>query len=198
MACDAELLIAGGRDALPSSASPHHPGRSPGDRPLDASPPACWPSASASAPRPSANGANAGRRTARTIAAGRTSCPGRPRRRSGPSSAPCARPPAFRSMTSPSSSRTSCRISTAMPSTASSRLRAWDACRRRSSASGRAAPSRTTISASCTWTSSTCPSCRPPMASAASASCMSPSTAARAGCIWPSRTTSWPPARSPS
>ena len=42
------------------------------------------------------------------------------------------------------------------------------------------------------------PKLRPPMASAASASCMWPSTAARAGCIWRSRTTSWPPARSPS
>src|SRR5215212_9391546 len=34
-ACNAELLAAGGRDALPSSASPHHPDRSPGDCPLD-------------------------------------------------------------------------------------------------------------------------------------------------------------------
>ena len=35
MACGAELLTAGGRDALHPSESPHHPGRSPGDRPLD-------------------------------------------------------------------------------------------------------------------------------------------------------------------
>src|SRR3954462_3069945 len=33
-ACGAELLTAGGRDALPSSASPYHPGRPPRDRPL--------------------------------------------------------------------------------------------------------------------------------------------------------------------
>ena len=42
------------------------------------------------------------------------------------------------------------------------------------------------------------PKLRPPMARAASAFCMSPSTAARAGCTWRSRTTSWPPAQSPS
>ena len=41
--------------------------------------------------------------------AGPTSCPGRPARRSGPSSAPCAAPPASRSMTSPLWSPTSCR-----------------------------------------------------------------------------------------
>src|SRR4051812_37086710 len=34
-ACDAELLTAGGRDALPSSASPYHPRCPPGDRPLE-------------------------------------------------------------------------------------------------------------------------------------------------------------------
>ena len=37
-------------------------------------------------------------RTARTTAAGRTSCPGKPRRKSGPSSVLCAARPAFRSM----------------------------------------------------------------------------------------------------
>ena len=42
------------------------------------------------------------------------------------------------------------------------------------------------------------PKLRPPTARAASAFCMWPSTAARAGCIWRSRTTSWPPVRSPS
>ncbi len=47
---------------------------------------------------------------------------------------------------------------TAMPSTASSRLRVWAACRPLISASGRAARSKTTTLASCTWTSSTCPS----------------------------------------
>src|SRR5829696_3557336 len=66
-----------------------------------------------------------------------------------------------------------------MRSTASSRLRGSAACRRHSSANGRAARSRTTTSASCTWTSSTCRSWRPPMASAASAFCMWRSTAAR-------------------
>ncbi|MFC5087258.1 LysR substrate-binding domain-containing protein [Microvirga arabica] len=34
-ACGGELLAVGGRDALPSSASPHHPSRAPGDRPLE-------------------------------------------------------------------------------------------------------------------------------------------------------------------
>src|SRR4051794_36496832 len=42
-----------------------------------------------------ANGANVGRTIARTIPAGRTSCPGRPRTRSVPSSAPCARATGF-------------------------------------------------------------------------------------------------------
>jgi PAS domain S-box-containing protein len=46
------------------------------------SPPASWPAASASAPRPSASGASAAHRTASTIRPGRTSCPGRPRKRS--------------------------------------------------------------------------------------------------------------------
>ena len=36
-----------------------------------------------------------GRRTARTARAGRTSCPGKPPRRSAPSSVRCAAPPAF-------------------------------------------------------------------------------------------------------
>ena len=44
-------------------------------------------------------------------------------------------------------------------------------------AKGKGTPSRTTTSASCISTSSTCPSCRPPMASGASAISTSPSTA---------------------
>src|SRR3712207_8755858 len=50
--------------------------------------------------------------SARTIPAGRTSCLGKPPRRSGRSSVPCAARPAFRSTISPSWSATSCRIST--------------------------------------------------------------------------------------
>src|SRR3954468_16053267 len=52
-----------------------------------------------------------------------------------------------------------------------------------------AAPSRTMTSALSISTSSTCPSCRPPMVSGASAISMSPSTAARAQSISLSRTT---------
>ena len=49
---------------------------------------------------------------------------------------------------------------------------------------------RATIFASCTLTSSTCQSCGLPVERAASATCMWPSTAARAGCTWRSKTTS--------
>src|SRR3954454_7100129 len=52
-----------------------------------------------------------------------------------------------------------------------------------------AAPSRTMTSALSISTSSTCPSCRPPMVSGANAISMSPSTAARAQSISLSRTT---------
>ena len=58
-----------------------------------------------SPPRPSASGASAGPADCQDRSAGRTSCPGRRARRSAPSSAPCAAPPASRSTTSPSSSR---------------------------------------------------------------------------------------------
>ena len=47
MARGAHRVPGGGSDAVPSSTSPHHPGGPSGDRPLDTSPPACWPSASA-------------------------------------------------------------------------------------------------------------------------------------------------------
>lgn len=59
----------------------------------------------ATPPRPSALGVDVVPPIARTDRRGRTSRPGRRVRRSTPSSAPCTAPPAFRSTTSPSSSR---------------------------------------------------------------------------------------------
>ncbi len=94
------------------------------------SPPACWLNATGSAPSPPAIGASAGRKTISITAAGLTSCPGKPQTKSAPSTAPYGRPPAFRTMISPSSSLTSCRNSAAVPSTATSRLRSSAGCPR--------------------------------------------------------------------
>src|SRR3954464_5083152 len=88
--------------------------------PAPASPPACWPGATGSAPRPSASGASAGRLRAGIAPAAHASCPGRRARRSGRSCASCVGRPASRWTTSPSWSGTSSRTSTGTTSTASS------------------------------------------------------------------------------
>src|SRR4051794_1014437 len=89
--------------------------------------PESWLSAIASRPRPSASGVSAVRRTARTTRAARTSCPGRPRTKSGPLCARCGGPPAFPWMTSPVLAPPSCPTRTLTRATASLNPRAWAA-----------------------------------------------------------------------
>src|SRR4051794_25043088 len=115
------------------------PPRPSGLRSLDhGSQPESWLSAIASRPRQSASGVSAVRRTVRTTPAGRTSCPGKPPRRSGPSSAPCVVRRAFLWMTSPSWSPTSCRTSIGTRPTGPRTPRAGAVCRPQAAPASRA------------------------------------------------------------
>src|SRR5215210_8864263 len=75
--------------------TPAPPRRSGPRSPAPPSPRACWPSATASPPKPSANGASADLMTARTAPRDRTSCPGKQRKKSGPLSCALRRATGF-------------------------------------------------------------------------------------------------------
>jgi hypothetical protein len=194
----------------PCCTSPRRPAPrlSPAPRsPAPASPAAPWPSATASAPRRCARGANGVRQTASTAPPAPAALEG-DRRGARHRLCPAARNPLparrphLRRLPLPATPQP-------RPHRAPSQGRGLEPQDKARDGQGRQGPGHlpganalrfatTTTSASSISTSSPCPSCNPATASGASAICSSPSTAARAPSISPSRTTKPRKAPSPS
>lgn len=160
--------------------------------------PAHSPGATASPPKPSANGACAALPIIRIARRDPTRCPGKPARKSGRFCARCASPLASRSMISSSSSRIPCPT---LNQDAVYRILKAEGLNRLPPAEQTRRPHETFEEYEAGFVyndASTCPNCRIAAMSRASAPYTSPSTAHRGTYTSPSRTTRSGPRPSPS